>query len=66
MQSDYWTVLFRQDDITGKTAMRLCPDGSLTRRAVYAAMIPSRDKANEIAAKIREDFPDATVKVRKF
>jgi len=61
-----WTILFQEPEITGKTAMRLCPDGTLTRRAIFAAMFKDRPRALEIAAELREQYPAATVKVRRF
>ena len=64
--SNYYTIIFQQDDITGKTGMRVCPDGSLTRRKFFAGMISSKEKAEEIAQDIRNDNPEATVTVKTF
>lgn len=61
-----WTILFQEPEITGKTAMRLCPDGTLTRKTIFAAMFKDRDRANSIAAELREQYPAANVKVRRF
>ena len=62
---DYYTVIFR-DAETGRTGMRLTPEGGLTRKTMYAAMIPSKERAEEIAATIRGNFPEATVSVKPF
>lgn len=61
-----WTILFREPEITGKTAMRMTPDGTLTRNTVHAAMFEDRHRALDIAAEIRQEFPQATVTVRRF
>lgn len=61
-----WTILFQEPEITGKTGMRLCPDGTLTRKTIFASMFKDRDRAVEIAGELREQYPAATVKVRRF
>lgn len=65
MSQEKWTILFR-DEQTGAKAMRLAGDGGLTRRKMFAAMIDTREKAEKIAAEIRENHPEATVRVEKF
>ena len=49
-----------------KRAERLTPDGYTTTRIIRAAMIEGKQKADRIAAEIREDFPDAVVTVKPF
>lgn len=61
-----WTILFREPEITGHTAMRLTPEGTLTRKTLFAAMFKDRERALEIAQEIREQHPTATVTVRRF
>lgn len=64
-QTKYFTIIFR-DSRTGGKGMRLTPDGGLTRRSLFAAMIDGREDAERIASDIREDFPEATVTVKPF
>ena len=64
--SNYYTIIVQQDDVTGKIGMRVCPDGTLTRRKIFAGMISSKEKAEEIAQDIRNDNPEATVTVKPF
>ena len=59
-----FTILFKDGKM--KQSLRLTPGGGLTPRVLFAAMIPTREQAEKIAETIREDFPDATVTVRKF
>lgn len=61
----YWTVLFK-DKTTGNKAMRLTPDGGLTRLKIYAWMIPSLETAEAVAGDIRHNHPDAQVMVSRF
>jgi len=65
MSQEKWTILFR-DEQTGAKAMRLTPEGGLTRRKMFAVMIDTREEAEKIAAEIRENHPEATVRVEKF
>ena len=60
-----YTILFK-DAETGGRAMRLTPEGGLTNRKIYAAMILGKDKAEQIADEIRKSIPDATVTVKPF
>ena len=64
--SNCYTIIFQQDDITGKTGMRLRPDGTLTRRKFFAGRISSKEKAEEIAQDIRKIHPEARVTVKPF
>ena len=59
-----YTILFKDKDM--QRAERLTPDGYTTTRIIRAAMIEGRQKADRIAAEIREDFPDAVVTVAPF
>ena len=59
-----YTILFQDTDI--KRVARLNPDGYTTTRIIRAAMIEGKQKADRIAAEIREDFPDAVVTVKPF
>lgn len=63
---DKYTILFKEASITGKRAMRLTPDGGVTNKVLFAAMIKGKAKAEEIAETIRGDFPKATVTVQPF
>lgn len=62
--SKYFTILFRDKD--EKQSRRLTPDGRLTHLKIYAAMIPDKEKAEQVAQEIRTTHPGATVKVAPF
>lgn len=61
----YWTVLF-SDDQTGGRAMRMTPNGGLTRLKMYAAMFADKEYAEKIAREVRAQNPNAKVRVEKF
>ena len=53
-----------------KTALRLAPDGTLTRRKIHAAKVEGRARAEEIARSINEGPKNIeagiTARVREF
>lgn len=61
--TQHYTVIVH-DAKTGKLLGRLCPDGTATNRAIYAAML-GKKQAEEIAANINSG-DEFTATVRKF
>jgi hypothetical protein len=64
--TDSWTVLVSIPE--SKLALRLAPDGTLTRRRVHAALIATRSRAERIAAEITADpeQPGVTARAARF
>ena len=60
-----YTLLFKDPSINVNRAMRMTPDGGLTGRKIFAAML-EKDRAEEIAVEVRANFPKATVTVKPF
>lgn len=60
-----WTILFK-DASTGNRALRLGSEGELTSRKMFAVMFPDKERAEQIAADIRTEYPEATVTVKPF
>lgn len=49
-----------------KKSYRVTPDGGVTSRKVFAAMIRSRERAEEIVAMIAEKNPHLETRIAKF
>lgn len=63
--STYWAVQVYEN---GKWLGRLTPEGSTTRKTIFAAMIPTREKAEKIAVDITQnsEMPAVTAKAVEF
>ena len=60
----HYTIIVR-DAKNGKLLGRLTPEGTATKRVIYAAMLGSKEQADQIAAEINAG-DEFTATVRKF